>query len=350
MHAVKTAVIIGAGMVAKTHILAGRDAYRKVALKGIVSRGSERALRLLREVETLLPSPLHIYPSVEAVAADPEVDFAIIVTPPNARIELVRILAKAGKHILLEKPIARNTDEARQIIEICKSYHVRMGVTFQHRMRIASIKARELVASGRLGALGVCELSVPWWREQAYYDEPGRGTIARDGGGVLISQAIHTLDLALSLTGPVRSVQALAATSRFHRMESEDFVCAGLRFANGAVGSLVASTASYPGRPESITLHFEQASLSLVSGNLQVDWRDGRSESFGEAATGTGSGANPMAFTHEWHQRIIEDFADALNEDRLPIADGDTALQTHSLIDAILESARSGKEMEIPHD
>jgi predicted dehydrogenase len=122
--------------------------------------------------------------------------------------------------------------------------------------------AAELGRGRCLGALGYAEIAVPWWREQSYYDEPGRGTYARDGGGVLISQAIHTIDLALSLTGPVAEVQAMTATTRFHAMEAEDVAVAGLRFANGAVGSLTASTASFPGGAEWIRLHFERASAS----------------------------------------------------------------------------------------
>lgn len=167
---------------------------------------------------------------------------------------------------------------------------------------------------------------MPWWRAQSYYDEPGRGTLARDGGGVLISQAIHTIDLALSLTGPVARVQAMAATTRFHRMETEDYVSAGLRFKNGAVGSLVASTASFPGAAESILLHFDNASLRLASGLLHLDWRDGRQETFGGAAAGTGGGADPMAFTHEWHKGVFDDFADAISSGRPPVVTGEAAL------------------------
>jgi predicted dehydrogenase len=163
---------------------------------------------------------------------------------------------------------------------------------------------------------------------------------------VLISQAIHTIDLALSLAGPVDSVRAMATTTRFHDMEAEDFVVAGLHFANGAAGSLVASTASFPGGAESITLHFDKASLHLQSGRLELRWRDGREETFG-ATGGTGGGADPMAFTHEWHQGIIEDFATALFENRDPAVTGEAALAAHDLIDAIIRSARSGQAEDL---
>ncbi|HAU76494.1 MAG TPA: oxidoreductase, partial [Agrobacterium sp.] len=244
MQNIKTCVIVGAGMVAKTHVLACAASPEKIHLKGIVDGGSGRAKALAAEASKHTGYEVAVYSSVEEAARDTDVDFAIIATPPNARIDIVGKLAKAGKHILMEKPVARNTQEADGLVALCREAGVTLGIIFQHRMRAASQKARELVDGGTLGALGLCEISVPWWRAQSYYDEPGRGTLARDGGGVLISQAIHTIDLALSLTGPVARVQAMAATTRFHRMETEDYVSAGLRFKNGAVGSLVASTAS----------------------------------------------------------------------------------------------------------
>ena len=194
--------------------------------------------------------------------------------------------------------------------------------------------------------LYLAEITVPWWRAQSYYDEPGRGTYSRDGGGVLISQAVHTLDLAVSLTDRVVSVQAMTATTATHKMESEDFAVAGLRFANGAVGSLVASTASYPGASETIRLHFEKGSLELNSGVLWVSWRDGKTEQLGEV-TSTGGGADPMAFTHEWHQSVIEDFAEALRHGRSPLVTGRDALRVHHLIDAIEQSAKSGHVVKL---
>ena len=350
MQNIKTCVIVGAGMVAKTHVLACAASPEKIRLKGLVDGGSGRARALAAEASKHVGYEVVVYSSVEEAARDADVDFAIIATPPNARIDIVGQLAKAGKHILMEKPVARNTQEAGGLVALCREAGVTLGIIFQHRMRAASQKARELVDGGTLGALGLCEISVPWWRAQSYYDEPGRGTLARDGGGVLISQAIHTIDLALSLTGPVSRVQAMAATTRFHRMETEDYVAAGLRFKNGAVGSLVASTASFPGAPESIVLHFDNASLRLASGLLHVDWRDGRQETFGGAASGTGGGADPMAFTHEWHQGVFEDFADAISSGRAPVVTGEAALLSHRLIDAIINSADTGKEVELQDD
>ena len=341
----KTATLIGAGMVARTHVAACADADA-VRLKGIAGRGAHRAEALADEATAMTGAPVAAYPDLGAVARDAEVDFVIIATPPDARMGIIAPLVQAGKHILLEKPAGRTADEARAVAAICKNAGVALGVVFQHRMRAASQKAAALIAGGSLGALGLVEVAVPWWRDQSYYDEPGRGTYARDGGGVLISQAIHTLDLMLSLAGPVARVRAMAATTRFHRMEAEDFVTAGLEFAGGAVGSLVASTASFPGDAESITLHFDRASLHLASGQLRVAWRDGRVETFGEEAA-TGGGADPMAFTHAWHQAVLEDFVAALLQGRAPAATGADAVAAQSLIDAMIRSARSGAPEEV---
>lgn len=340
----RIAALIGAGMVARTHVaaLAASATTGKVSLKGIASLGRKRAETLAHEATLAMEQHVVVYEDVAAVAADPDIDFAIVVTPPNARMEILVPLCEAGKHILLEKPIGRTAEESREIVELCENRGSVLGIVFQHRLRAASQKASELVRSGKLGELGLAEFNVPWWREQSYYDEPGRGTYSRDGGGVLISQAIHTIDLGLSLAGPVRSVQALARTTRFHEMEAEDFVVAGLEFTSGAVGSLVASTASFPGSAESIALHFDRASLHLEAGKLRIDWRDGRQELMGEE-TGTGGGADPMAFTHEWHQAILDDFVLAIGSQRQPVASGRDALAAHELIDAIVRSSRNGK-------
>lgn len=341
----KTA-LIGLGMVAGTHVRAIAATKGNIALRGVCARDADKGAAFAQEAASELGTAPKLYASPQEIADDPEIDFVIVATPPNARAEIVRSLANAGKHILLEKPIERTSAAAADIVSICDAAGIKLGVVFQHRMRGSALKLSELASEGALGALAVAEILVPWWREQSYYDEPGRGTYARDGGGVLISQAIHTLDLALTFTGPARKLQAFARTTALHEMESEDFVSAGLEFANGAVGSLTASTASYPGRAESITLHYAKASVRLESGKLLVDWRDGRQESFGEEAA-TGGGADPMAFTHEWHQKIIEDFAQAVAKDGKPLASGREALAVHQLIDALLESSRQERAITL---
>lgn len=277
-------------------------------------------------------------PTVAAIAKDPDIAFAIVATPPNARTGIVDTLAAHGKPILMEKPVERTLAAAEALVARCEGAGVPLGIVLQHRARPLVADLRQRLPD--LGPLHAVEVAVPWWRPQSYYDDPGRGTYARDGGGVLISQAIHTLDVMLSLTGPVAELQALTATTAAHRMEAEDFVAAGLRFASGAVGHLHATTASFPGRGETITLHGARGSARLDAGTLRLDWRDGGSETLGQTAA-SGAGADPMAFTSDWHRAVIEDFAAALTEGRPPLVPGRTALEVHRLIAAL---ERSGRE------
>lgn len=333
--------VIGAGMAAKPHALALKALEDRIDVRGVWRR--DAAARAAFCTEYGFPAA----PSFESLLADPALDAVLVLTPPNAREEIVAAAAAAGKHVLMEKPVERTTVAARRIVEACETAGVTLGVIFQHRFRAASQALAAKVASGQLGALFAVHLVVPWWRpQQGYYDKPGRGSFAQDGGGVLITQAIHSLDLMLSLAGPVEAVTALAATTGLHRMETEDFVAGGLEFANGAVGALMATTANFPGGPESLTLNFEKASATLAGGTLTLAWFDGRIETIGEASN-SGGGADPMAFPFDWHMAQIADFADAIREGRQPVSTGHSALNVHQLIDALIASSREGRRVEI---
>lgn len=338
------AVLIGVGMVGDTHALSCRDSD-KVSLHGVCASSLASADRYAAHLFADHGMQVKAYADVAAVAADPEVDFVILATPPNTRFAPIETLVAAGKPILLEKPVARDLDEAKRVVAMCEG-RVPLGLVFQHRMRAASIALAERLPA--MGQLHSAHITVPWWRDQSYYDEPGRGTYEKDGGGVLLTQAIHTLDLALSLTGPATHVQAFSRTTKTHEMEAEDFVSAGLEFANGAVGAMHATTASYPGAPETITLNCAEASAVLARGVLTVHWRNGRTEEVGETAA-TGGGANPMAFSHAWHQGVIEDFVEALKNNRPPMVAGAEALKVHALIDAIVRSSEAQRMVEVAH-
>lgn len=338
--------LIGVGMVAKTHLRAVRDLAPLVRLHGVLATSPERAQAFAAAAVEEGVSDVRAYPDLNALVSDEALDFVILLTPPNARQGIIEALCAARLPVLMEKPVERTLAAATALVETCEAADNPLGIVFQHRFRSVSEQLGEMLNSGVLGEIGLIEVTVPWWREQSYYDEPGRGTYARDGGGVLISQAIHTLDLMLSLVGDVRSVQALAAQTRFHVMEAEDFVSAGMTFENGAVGSLQASTAQYPGGAEFITVHGDKGVARLGAGQLVLNWRDGRSETLGEEGT-TGGGADPMAFTHTWHQSVIEDFAHALRENRPPKVTGREALRVHGLIDALVTSSNQGRTVAL---
>ena len=229
---------------------------------------------------------------------------------------------------------------------MCERGGSKLGVVFQHRFRLASQKLREFVHHGQLGAIACMQIAVPWWRPQSYYDQPGRGTYARDGGGVLISQAIHTLDLAGAMAGEVEEVQAIAGTTLLHHMEAEDFVGAGLRFKSGALGSLCATTAAFPGATEFIEITFEHGAARLQGGMLTVHGADGSMSQFGEEA-GMGGGADPLAFPHSWHRDLIADFIAAVQSNGVPAVSGREALKVHKLIDALVLSARERRAVAI---
>ena len=332
--------VIGLGMASLPHGKSLEALADRVDVRAVFSPSDERRRAFAERFS--MPA----VERAEDVLDDPEISAVLLLTPPNARQNLVEELAHRRKHILMEKPVERTTAAAADIAACCDQAGVRLGIVFQHRFRDASQALQNRLQAGDLGGIQTVQLAVPWWRPQSYYDEPGRGTYLRDGGGVLISQAIHSLDLMLSLTGPVDEVAAIAGTSGLHRMESEDFVGAGMRFENGALGSLMTTTASYPGTVESLTLVGSRGTATLNGGELTLVFQDGRRESVGET-TGSGGGADPMAFPHDWHQRLIESFLDALDEDREPCPSGRDALEVHRLIDALMLSSRERRHIKL---
>ena len=332
--------VIGTGMAATPHAKALNDLRDHIDLRGVFSRNAEKCKTFASRFE------LPFIKNIEDLINDPKLDIIIILTPPNQRLKLVQQFSDAGKHILMEKPVERSSAKAKKIVNLCKEKNVKLGIVFQHRFRESSQKLKKLILSHSLGSIFTVQVQVPWWRDQSYYDEPGRGSYERDGGGVLISQAIHTLDLMLSLTGPVSEVQALSSTSQFHKMESEDFVAGGLKFKSGASGSIFASTSSFPGNAESITLNCEKASAHLQSGVLTIKWLDARTEKFGETS-GTGGGADPMAFPHDWHRDLIDNFVKSVQNNYISLISGEEALNVHELIDALIESSNKGKLITI---
>lgn len=334
--------VVGAGMAAKPHALALKALADRIEVRGIYRR--DQAARAAFCAEYGFPPA----ESLNALLDDPNVDALLILTPPDARQDLVTAAAKAGKHVLMEKPVERTTAAAERIVRCCESAGIRLGIVFQHRFRAASQKLAEAIGSGSLGGVQAVQLSVPWWRPQGYYDHPGRGTLAHDGGGVLLTQAIHSLDLMLDLCGPVAEVAAIAMTTGMHRMETEDFVGAGLRFTNGAAGALMATTAFYPGEAEALVVACEKATATLKAGTLTLEWLEGGQESFGEQKAASGGGADPMAFPFDWHKAQIAEFVEAVQAGRDPASSGRTALRVHRLIEALLRSSREGRKVEVP--
>jgi UDP-N-acetyl-2-amino-2-deoxyglucuronate dehydrogenase len=197
---------------------------------------------------------------LETILEDPSVDAVLILTPPNTHLELASRFAAAGKHILLEKPLEISTARAEELVR--KAAKVKLGVVLQHRFRPAAEELARRLAD--LGKVVSASAFIPVWRPQSYYDQPGRGTRARDGGGVLLTQGIHTLDLLLSFAGEAAEVRSFSTTTPVHRMETEDLVCAAVRWKTGALGVVHATTSAYPGFAERIELIGTRGTLTYT--------------------------------------------------------------------------------------
>jgi predicted dehydrogenase len=270
---------------------------------------------------------------LETILEDRSVNAVLILTPPNTHLELVEKFAAAGKHILLEKPLEVSLTKSEQLVKAAAK--VKLGIVLQHRFRPGAEKLRELLP--QLGDLVSASAAIPNWRPQSYYDMPGRGTRGRDGGGVLLTQGIHTLDLFLSFTGEPAEVKSFVTTTPIHRMETEDLVAATVKFKNGAIGTVHATTTAYPGFPERIELIGKKGTALLEGPSLRVELADGKK--FQVQAEGGGTGADPMAFPHDWHRDLLADFLQAIEKNRQPRISGEEALKVHRFIDRILRSA-----------
>ncbi len=278
--------------------------------------------------------PLPQCDRLETILADRSVDAVLILTPPHTHLDLVERCAAAGKHVLLEKPLEISTQRATELVKAASS--VTLGVVLQHRFRPAAEKLHEVIEAGRLGKLVSACASIPNWRPQSYYDQPGRGTKARDGGGVLLTQGIHTLDLLGWFAGEAAEVKGFSTTTAIHRMETEDLVNAAVRWASGALGVIHATTSAYPGFPERIELIGTQGTALLEGTSLKCQFTDGKSIEVKTDAGGGGTGADPMAFPHDWHRSVLQDFLDSIERNREPRVSGAEALKVHRLIDQLL--------------
>ncbi|WP_353646300.1 Gfo/Idh/MocA family oxidoreductase [Mesorhizobium sp. WSM2239] len=291
--------------------------------------------------------PFPLCDSLDTILNDDSVEAVAVFSPANTHRNIGLACAAAGKHVLMEKPIDITTARAVSLVEGCRKAGVKLGIVLQHRFRPAGLELRQILRDGELGAIVGCSTVIRLWRPQSYYDEPGRGSFARDGGGVLISQGIHTLDLMLSLAGQITEVTGFATTTPVHRMETEDMVCAAARFANGAFGTIDATTAAYPGFLEEIVMTCEKGTAALRGTELLVQFHDGRKITIEPDRSAGGTGSDPMAFPHDYHRAVMADFVEAIRTGREPQVTGEEALKVHHLIDALIETGRAGKPVTV---
>ncbi|MEJ0019369.1 MAG: Gfo/Idh/MocA family oxidoreductase [Acetobacteraceae bacterium] len=278
------------------------------------------------------------FPTTTDVACaieDPAVDAVMVLTPANAHLPIAEAAFAAGRHVLCEKPLEVSPERGERLIAAGRAAGRRLGVCLQLRFRPGSLRLREIMQRGELGEVQAATMMVPWWRPQSYYDDPGRGVKARDGGGVLITQAIHNLDLFRWLVGIQDVEAAQVRTTALHRMETEDYAAALVRLGNGAPGTIIGTVAAYPGSPEWIHVIGSRGTARIEGGSLRVTYLDGREEVLADDG-GSGSGASVMGFSHEAHRAVLADFLDAIEQDRDPAIPGEEALATQRVIERIV--------------
>jgi len=327
----QTIGLVGLGMALGPHLASLRDLSGRAEIASAWTPSPQRRAAArdmgLPVVETL-----------DAMLADPALESVLLLTPPLTHLELIQRCAAAGKHVLVEKPLDVSTERALEAIRTMEDAGLHLGVVLQHRFRPAAIALRGLLQGGTLGRLVSGSASIRWWRTPAYYAEPGRGMKARDGGGVLLTQAIHTLDLLLDLAGPVRRLTALTRNSGLRATDTEDIACGAIEFQNGAVGTIDATTVAYPGFPERIELACERGTAVMSGESLDVYHQDGRHEHMAPPEYQRDP-SNPMAFDHGAHRALIEDFLDSVRCGRPPGVHGRSALRVQALIEGFLRSS-----------
>jgi predicted dehydrogenase len=321
-------VVVGAGLASAAHLTALRAVGAEVV--GVVTRDETRAAAAHR-----LAPEARILPNLDAAAAL-DADTAVVVTPPSSHLAVASVLAERGLDLVIDKPLAASVQDARAIVDAAERSGVQVAVTLQHRYKEAARHARQLLADGAIGTLRSATVTVPLWRPDSYYAEAGRGTWDRDGGGVLITQAIHTLDLYLSLTGPAHSVVASASTSR-GRLEAEDTI--HLLIDQGShAASVTASTAAWPGGAETIHLYGDTGQLRLVGDSL-VRIAEGVQPLVDESVDA--SGPDPLSMT-AWFRSLYEDVFTSWAAGVAPLSDARSGLRVQSVIDAAYRSAAAG--------
>jgi len=341
--------IVGCGVIGPTHAeaIASLPDAQLVAVTDIVPN---RAQRL---ADKYMATP---YTDLQAMLAHEKLDVVIICTPSGLHGEHTCQVMRSGRHVIVEKPMEIRLEAIDEMLRVQQETGVKLAVISQHRFDPASRQVYDLLEEKAFGRLVLGNVIVPWWRSQKYYDSGAwRGTWELDGGGVLMNQSIHSIDLLQWFMGPVKSIYAYADTLA-HRMETEDVGVAVLRFANGALGTIAATTGAYPGVTTRIEIFGDRGSAIIEDDNLSYlhlarddaeeagDYGGSPQES--KKFNGGGSAAqNAAAISSTSHALQIADMIRAIREDGTPLVDGYAARRSVEIILGIYESARTHKEV-----
>ena len=287
---------------------------------------------------------IHPFETVEDMLDSPDIDIVCICTPSGFHARNALAAIKAGKHVLIEKPMALNTDDCDAIIEAAGEANVKAGVVSQFRFARTSRTMKALIAEGRLGRVVTADLFMKYYRSQDYYDaSKWRGTWELDGGGALMNQGIHGIDTILNIMGPVKCVYGMARTLA-RNIEVEDTASAVLEYANGALGIVQGTTSVYPGYPREIVISGTRGTVG-ISEDIFVEWNiEGETIppdiQLGGKMT-TSASNDPRNISTEGHKAQINDFIEAIVEDRRPAVDLREGRRAVELITAIYESSRT---------
>jgi len=332
--------IIGTGAISHKHAQAYRNIGYKVAVCTDISREAGEKFAAQYGCQFV--------PTYEEVCSHPEVDFVDVCTFPDFRLQPLEIAARHGKAVQVQKPIATNLETARKMIEVARQAGIVLGVVSQHRFDDSTIFVKRAIAQGRLGRILQADAYVKWWRSEAYYSRPIKGSWAVEGGGALINQAVHQVDVLNYLTGGVHEVFGYWQLGARHKIESEDVICAVMKYKSGATGVIQSSTAFWPGYPERIEIHGTKGTC-IFTGDKLTTWDVENDE--GEPAPvekQVMSGASdPMAIPLTPFERQFLDFGNAVKNRTVPLVSGEEGLKALEVVLGIYESCRSGHPVRL---
>lgn len=337
--------IIGAGNIAKIYVQAFAaipDAQVTVICNRTESTGRPLAQQ----------AGADWVPDYQSAVQRADVDAVVIATPSGFHAEPAIAAAQAGKHLLVEKPLDITLTRADSIIHAAEAAGVVLACVFPLRFGEGPRQAKAALEAGRLGKLTLADVYVKWYRPPAYYQNPWRGRWPTDGGGALMNQAIHNIDLVQWLAGPVREVVGRTATL-VHNIETEDTAAALLTFASGALGVIQGATSAWPGDPARVELRGDRGTIILEEGRITTwklaDAAPGEESAMLTLESSGGSGAaDPMAIGFEKHRRQIVDLMEAIRNGRPPAIQGAEARRAVEIVRAIYRSAAQRAPVTLP--
>ncbi len=339
--------IVGTGLIAAFHARALRE-VPGARLVGVCGRSLEKAAEFGAEFGC------RAFGSLEELVGCREVDVVTVATPSGAHAEAAIAAARAGKHVLCEKPLEITLERTDAILEAHRLAGTRLGCTFQLRYLPVLEPIRVALREGRFGTLTYAGVYVPWWRKPEYYSESSwHGRLELDGGGALMNQAIHMIDLLCDLLPPVESVAAVCSSVGHPGIEAEDAAAAALSFKGGAVGVIYGTTSSWPGQAKRLEITGTCGTAVLVEDGLSMfafrEPRPGDAEAL--AAYGKAGGAygvsDPAAITPALHAACFRDFIACLESGARFASDGESARRSVAVVRAIYESAASGRRVDV---